>query len=284
MILVIGKNGQLAQAFQKYLSGEVAFWGRDKIQQIQSEILLSELRSLRPDIIINTAAYTAVDKAETEVDQARELNVFLPTILSQYAEESEIPLVHFSTDYVFDGSGTKPWTEDDTPHPVNIYGQTKYEGESALLTSGAPILLFRTSWVYSEYGNNFVKTILKLAQEKESLRIVDDQVGSPTYACDLAQKISEKMKDVIKNPKTLRGIYHIAGRGYISWYEFAVAIVEEAQSLGWKFKIKDISPIASSEYKTAATRPLNSRLSQEKLHRVLGIEMPFWRDSLKQCL
>lgn len=284
MILVIGKNGQLASSFRKLLASETVYWGSSEIPVVDRAVLLEKLRQLKPSLIINTAAYTAVDKAESDEDSAFRLNALLPEVIGNYAKSVGIPVIHFSTDYVFDGSGTAPWTEDAKTGPISVYGRTKLDGEELLLKTGAHSFIFRTSWVYSSFGSNFVKTILRLAAERETLKIVADQFGSPTFSDDLAVAVVSKLNIFLDSRNQLSGVYHLTGEGYTSWYEFAVAIVKEARQMGWDLKVKEILPIPSNEYPTPAKRPLNSKLAQEKVREKLGILMPEWRNSLKECL
>jgi len=284
VILVVGKNGQLARSFKKVLPSGTLFWGSESLPEIEPPILIEKLRSVNPSLIINTAAYTAVDKAESDKTAAFNLNSVLPEVLATYAKNSNIPLIHFSTDYVFNGEGELPWTEESSTSPLGEYGRTKLSGEKKVLESGANALTFRTSWIYSAYGSNFVKTILRLAIERESLKIVSDQIGSPTFSDDLAIQISGKIPKIQQDSKSLSGIYHIAGTGFVNWYEFAVEIVSEARKMGWNLKVKEILPISSAEYPTPAVRPKNSRLNQDKVSQKLGIHMPDWHTSLRECL
>lgn len=283
MILVLGKNGQLANSFARNLKEESVLWGHGELPTLEEVSLVNKLNNLRPHLIINTAAFTAVDKAEAEQANAVNLNVHLPTILGRYAVKNKIPIIHFSTDYVFDGSGNLPRTETDATQPLNIYGETKLAGERALIETGALAYIFRTSWVFSHHGNNFLKTILKLAAEKEELRVVADQIGSPTYSEDLARVIIRKLK-TITDLRVQPGVYNISGTGYTSWSDFAQKIVDQARLLGWPLRLQRIVPIPSSEYPTPAKRPLNSRLSQEKFHQNFKIEMPPWQDAVNRCL
>lgn len=283
MILVIGKNGQLASSFRQLLP-DATFWGHEELPEIEKMTLLKRLQVLRPSLIVNAAAYTAVDKAESEKDKAFELNASLPEILGIYASKAGIPVVHFSTDYVFSGEGHKAWTENDRTGPISVYGQSKLEGEERLLNSGAQAFIFRTSWVYSFHGNNFVKTILRLAGEREVLKIVADQVGAPTYAPDLAQAIVQNFSRFVEKGSSLQGVYHLTGEGFVSWYEFAQSIVAEARKLNWPLKVQEILPLTTKEYPTPAQRPLNSRLAQGKVRKDLGIYLPSYQDSLKQAV
>lgn len=288
MILVFGKQGQLAQAFQettpKALEGQTVFASSHEANFEKEKFLEGYLDHQGPEIIILCSAYTQVDRAEEEKQLAEQLNVIAPREIARWCGKNDALLIHFSTDYVFAGTGEKPWSEDDDTHPLNWYGETKLLGEQAIQASGCRHFIFRTSWVYSENGKNFVKTMLKLGKEKPSLRVVADQVGAPTYAHDIAENVW-KLVERYKAGETLKyGLYHMAGQGQTNWAQFAETIFAESLKLKPDLKIEKVEGIPTSDYPTVAQRPLNSRLSQEKLKNILKIEMPQWEDSLKLCL
>jgi dTDP-4-dehydrorhamnose reductase len=228
------------------------------------------------DVLINCAAYTAVDKAEEEKEKAKLLNVSAAKHLAQLTKEFNIYLIHISTDFIFDGTKNHPYTEDDKPKPQSVYGMTKANGENAVIKNAGNAAILRTSWLYSEFGNNFMKTIVRLATERDSLNIVDDQIGTPTYAGDLAECIL----DILPKIKKIKGIkiFHYSNEGETSWYGFAKEIVEI------KRISCDIKPIPSSEYPLPATRPAYSVLSKEKIKSEFGLKIPKWEESLQKCL
>jgi dTDP-4-dehydrorhamnose reductase len=286
-ILVIGKNGQVASAFcdisKKYPNYNFYFTSRNELDLSKPDIVFNKLNELdfSADIIINTAAYTAVDKAEEEKEAANNINNLAVAEIAKFCAKNNILLVHYSTDYIFDGSGNEGFLEDNTANlnPLNYYGKTKLDGENAIKNSGCNYLIIRTSWIYSHIGNNFVKTILKSMQEREVLQIVDDQIGSPTYAPDIAEatiKLIERLA-----PNNIKEIFNIVPAEQISWYEFALKIQKSALEKGYNLTTKEIKPIASKEYKTPAKRPKNSRLSNKKLND-LGIELPDIKTSLNK--
>lgn len=250
----------------------------------QNESQLSELiKHEKPEIIFNCAAYTAVDRAETEQNLADRLNRHIPSLLAKEARKLGSLLVHFSTDYVFDGAGTHFRDETAQTSPLSVYGKTKLEGEHAIQESGAKHLIFRTSWVFSEHGHNFVKTMLKLGSERKLLKIVDDQIGGPTSAQFLAKASIAAAEKSIEEPN-LFGLYHLCNSNITSWFTFALKIFEEAKKIGYLLRIEDVLPIATAEYPTAAQRPLNSRLDCGKFERSFGIKRPNWQDELGQTL
>lgn len=274
-ILVTGGTGQVGHELQRELSvlGEVVAPDRHDLDLSDANAVSHWLATHRPDTIINAAAYTAVDKAEIEPALAKRLNTELPQQLASYCINHNACLVHYSSDYVYPGSGDTPWKEDSPTGPLSVYGQTKLEGDQAIEAAGIRHLIFRTSWVYSARGNNFMKTMLRLAREKEALNIVSDQIGAPTPARLIAQVTLLALSHSI-NP----GVYHLAPRGATSWHGFAKCIFEKAEALGESLKIEanNVSGIPTSEYPTPAQRPLNSRLDLEKLESALSIKMPSW--------
>jgi dTDP-4-dehydrorhamnose reductase len=241
------------------------------------------IREIKPDVIVNAAAYTAVDKAEIEVDTARLINATAPALLAAEAAATGALLVHYSTDYVFDGGGILPWREIDPPSPCNQYGQTKLEGEQAIQASGCKYLIFRTSWVYGLVGNNFVKTILRLLAEKEQLQIISDQWGAPTSA-ELIADVTALVLLRYKSGMDVSGLYHLVAQGEVSWYGYANFILEYARQSGISIKTKTIKPIVSEEYKTPARRPLNSRLNTEELIAAFSLELPCWEEGVQRMM
>lgn len=263
MILVFGKNGQVATALKELLP-EALFLGSDSANFLAPETVLRALDQHRPDVVINAAAYTQVDKAETEREQALQINATTPKAIAEWCKTHQALLVHYSTDYVFDGSGEKPWLETDTPSPVNYYGLSKWEGEKAIQASGCKYYIFRVSWVYSPWGNNFKKTILRLAQEREELKIVADQWGAPTKAEDIAAETKKVLTNYLNGKPLEFGLYHWRFNDYTTWHQFAVSIVEEGQKAGLPIKVKSILPIPTEAFPTPAKRPKNSRLESGK--------------------
>lgn len=289
-ILLFGKNGQLGWELQRALSplGELIALDRHGDEAVCGDLtnlagIAQTIRSVAPDVVVNAAAYTAVDKAETETQLASLINSQAPQVLAQEVAALGAWLVHYSSDYVFEGSGFKPWKEKDPTKPLNYYGQTKLEGEKAIQESGCKHLIFRTSWVYGYQGNNFVKTIFRLAQEHEELNIVADQIGAPTGADLLADISAHSLRTAFINAE-LSGLYHLAPSGEISWYDYANFIVNTAETLGQRFLVKAINPIQSSDYKTAATRPLNSRLATAKLAQNFSLNLPHWESGVVRML
>ncbi len=257
------------------------------------------IREVRPAFIVNAAAYTAVDQAEKEEALARAINSEAPTIMADEAKKIGAALIHYSTDYVFDGSKNSPYDEHDQPNPINVYGQTKLAGEQGIRNSGADHLIFRTAWVYSTRGKNFLLTILRLATQREELRIVYDQIGAPTWSRDIAGATAKALEQIYKRPDETaawserRGTYHMTADGKTNWHEFTKAILEEAVQMpitaawfraatnGKELLTRRVIPIATAEYPTAARRPPYSVLSNSKLNRVFGIQLPDWRKQLK---
>jgi dTDP-4-dehydrorhamnose reductase len=277
-ILVTGANGQLGSELKElasdYLQFEWVFAERSVLDLSDLTSISKVLDTIQPQIIINCAAYTAVDKAETETEMADVLNHHAVGILAQWSAANACRLVHVSTDYVFDGNSSKALTEEAPTGPINVYGQTKLAGEQACLRANPDAIVIRTSWVYSRFGNNFVKTMSKLMQERDSLNIVNDQIGSPTYAADLAQAILT----IVTHSHWQAGIYHFSNEGEISWYEFALAIQEIG---GFDCAL---SGIPSSDYPTPAQRPHYSLLDKSKITTTFGVVVPGYRESLERCM
>ncbi len=280
-ILIIGSAGQLGQELQQTLTplGEVVAVDRKTLDLSQSDQVRELVQQLQPEIVINAAAYTAVDQAEKEAETARMINAIAPTILAQEVEKLKALLIHVSTDYVFDGSKNHPYTENDIPNPLSIYGQSKLAGEQGIQENCQSYLILRTAWVYGAYGkSNFVKTMLRLGSEREEVRVVTDQIGTPTWAKNIADAIAQ-----VTSLKPDPGIYHYTNSGVASWYDFAVAIFEEAKNLV-PLKVQRVIPITTSEYPTPAQRPTYSVLSCRKISSVLNTYPPHWRQELRQML
>lgn len=279
-ILVIGSNGQLGSEL-KSLSNqenelEFLFTDVQELDATNYQALQRYCENSKPDFIVNCAAYTAVDIAETEVDLAKLINISIPKYIGRIAHNSKAKAIHVSTDYVFDGMTYLPYVEDDLVGPNSMYGKSKLNGEIALIKEDPQSVIIRTSWLYSTHGNNFVKTMMKLGEERDMLRVVADQVGTPTYAHDLAQVILEIIKQADSNWQP--GIYHYSNEGVASWYDFAKQIHELAQIDCQVF------PIDTTDYPTPAKRPPYSILSKNKIKNTYHINIPYWRDSLKVCI
>ena len=286
-ILLTGRTGQVGAELISALAalGELNALDRTQLDLSDGAAIARTVRALAPNIIVNAAAYTAVDRAEVEPDLAMAINGDGPGVLAQEAARLGAWLVHYSTDYVFDGNKSGAYAEDDPPHPLNIYGRTKLAGELAIQAAGARHLILRTSWVYGASGKNFLVTIKRLATERPELKIVNDQFGAPTWCRDIAQVTAAMLRQIAQTPDgqaaALSGIYNATAEGVCSWYEFATAILAESPAGEAQSKL---IPIPASEYATPARRPSNSVLSHDKLRRLFGLEMPHWRQSLKKCL
>ena len=289
-ILLTGARGQLGQELQRTLAplGEVIGVDRSRVDLNHATSIRQAITEVKPNLIINAAAYTAVDKAETETELAQAINATAPTVMAQEAQQIGAALIHVSTDYVFDGGKNTPYTEDDVTNPLGIYGRTKLEGEEGIRQTCDRHLILRTAWVYGTNGQvNFVKTMLRLFAEREEVRVVADQVGSPTWAADLAQAIATLLSQTSQEsaqPNLPTGTYHYTNSGVASWYDFAVAICEEAKPLGFPLKVQRIVPITTADYPTPAQRPAYSVLSGKKISAVLGSHPPHWRQALRQML
>lgn len=286
-ILILGSTGQLGATLIPLLGRfrEVVATNRAVLDFTNAENVREYIRACKPSVIVNAAAYTAVDKAESEYDLARAVNASAPTALAQAAGETDALLIHYSTDYVFDGGKPSAYVEGDPVNPLNVYGRTKAEGESAIQKSGCRFLIFRTSWVYSERGANFLLTMLRLARQRDELRIVNDQIGAPTSTHSLARATAKIIHQycVAEWQDSKSGLYHMTDSGSTSWFGFAKAILERASKvLGTP--LPRLVAITSAEYPTAARRPLNSVLSCQKLEAAFGISMPNWDDSLDEVL
>ena len=292
-ILLLGKNGQVGQALERALAplagpGELLALDRNNGGDLaQLDALAATVRQLRPQVIVNAAAYTAVDKAESEPDQARLINALAPELLAKEAQALGAWLVHYSTDYVFDGSGTRPWVETDATAPLNVYGQTKLEGERQIQAHCTRHLILRTSWVYAAQGSNFAKTMLKLAQERDRLTVIDDQWGAPTGAELLATVTAAALRQIdLAGNEALAGLYHLAASGETTWHAYASHVIRQAKALrpDLPWAVQEIVPVPSSAFVSAALRPHNSRLNTAKLHAAFGINLPDWRQGVDEML
>lgn len=283
-ILVSGHNGQVAQALQRALTdlGQVQMLGRDQLDLAHPERIAERVRALAPDLIINAAAHTAVDQAENEPELAFAINAEAPGVFAEEAARLGIPLIHYSTDYVFDGSKATPYTEDDAPNPLGVYGRSKLAGEQAIAAVGAEHLILRTSWVYSRHGRNFLLTMQRLLQEKPELRVVADQIGAPTWAGTIAASTRQLIERWQAGQAGEWGTYNLTAQGETSWFGFAQAIAEHLENSGKP--CATLLPIPSSEYPTPARRPLNSRLDCSRLQRQWQVSQPDWRQALIDCL
>jgi dTDP-4-dehydrorhamnose reductase len=283
-ILVTGRDGQLGWELVRALSplGQVTSTSRAELDLASYDSIRAALRATRPQLIVNAAAYTAVDRAESEPDLARRINADAVATLAAEAKQIGAAIIHYSTDYVFDGAKSSPYTEEDATNPPGVYGETKLAGEQALVQAGIPYLVLRTSWVYGARGKNFLRTILKLAAEKPELRIVDDQLGAPTWSRDIAQATTAVAKRWFQNDtEEHSGIYHLTAAGETSWYGFAREATRMCVDLfpgGANFA--RLVPIATAEYPTPAARPKNSRLDCGKIAQTFGVKLPLWTDSL----
>ena len=290
-ILLLGKGGQVGWELQRSLSvlGQVTALDFDS-QELCGDFANPEgvrdtVRQLRPQVIVNAAAHTAVDKAESEPEFARLLNATTPGLVAEEAARLGAWLVHYSTDYVFDGSGTRPWVETDTPAPLSVYGATKLEGEQRIQQSGCQHLILRTSWVYAARGGNFAKTMLRLGQERERLTVIDDQWGAPTGADLLADVTAHAIRHLQHRPQD-GGLYHCVAAGETTWNSYAKFVLEHASKAQQAIKIiaKEVAPVPTSAFPTPATRPHNSRLATAKLQTTFGLQLPHWQTGVARML
>lgn len=289
-ILLLGKNGQVGWELQRALAplGELVALDREGADALCGDLsrldnLPRTVRDLAPDVIVNAAAYTAVDKAEGDADQARRINAEAVGVLAAETARLDALLVHYSTDYVFDGSGTRPWREEDAPAPLSVYGQTKLEGEQSIVASGCRHLIFRTSWVYAARGHNFARTMLRLAAERERMTVIDDQHGAPTGAELIADVTAHAIRATLSCPE-LGGIYHLAASGETTWHGYATYVIEQARNLGRSLAVREIAPIPTSDYPTPAMRPLNSRLDTSRLTSAFDLTLPHWSVGVARML
>lgn len=290
-ILLFGKNGQVGWELQRSLAplGELVALGSDS-QTLCGDFsnlegIAQTVRTVAPDIIVNAAAYTAVDKAESEPESARTINALAPGVLAQEAKRSGAWLIHYSSDYVFDGSGDAPWLETDSTAPLSVYGTTKLEGEEAIRATGCQHLIFRTSWVYAARGNNFAKTMLRLARERDSLTVIDDQIGAPTGADLLADVTAHAIRTALQHPE-VSGLYHLVADGQTSWHSYAGFVIDVARQMGIETKTapQAIQPVPSSAFPLPAPRPKNSRLDTGKLQNTFGLNLPHWQNGITRML
>ena len=290
-ILLLGKNGQLGWELQRSLAplGEVIALDRNS-QDLCGDLgnlpgLAQTVQTLRPDLIVNAAAHTAVDKAESEPELARTINALAPGVLAQEAHKLGAWLVHYSTDYVFDGSGSRPWLETDAPAPLSVYGQTKLEGEQLIAEHCKRYLIFRTSWVYAARGGNFAKTMLRLAQERERLTVIDDQFGAPTGAELIADVSAHAIRQALAQPQDA-GLYHLAASGETTWKGYAKHVIAQAGRAQPAIKIvaTKVACVPTSAFPTPARRPHNSRLNTSKLQSMFGLTLPTWHQGVDRML
>lgn len=290
-ILLLGANGQVGWELQRSLApiAKLVVCDRQRADLANAGSLSMLLDEEKPDVIVNAGAYTAVDKAESDYATAHKINAEAVDILARYARKSNSWLVHYSTDYVFDGSGEKPFDEETVPAPVNAYGRSKLDGETAIRDSGCLHLIFRTSWVFASRGNNFSKTILRLAKERNELRVIADQYGAPTSAeliADITAQVLQRLVHDIDLQKTASGTYHLVSSGETSWHQYAQFVVKEAINLGCSLQASSerVVPITTADYPLPAKRPQNSRLANAKLQRTFGLALPDWTIHLRRVI
>jgi dTDP-4-dehydrorhamnose reductase len=296
-ILILGRTGQVARDLQLLLPpvGSVSCVGRPEFDLSQPDSICELIRQRRPDVLINAAAYTAVDRAESEPDMAMKINAEAPGMMAEEAKRLGSLFISYSTDYVFDGKKSAPYVEGDAPNPLNVYGASKLAGDRAIEAVGGSYIIFRTSWVYSATGRSFLNTIVKLATEREELRVVDDQIGAPTWSRDIAAATTQVIRQSMTSAgagqnasealRDRRGIYNLTAEGSVSWCGFAMAILEETKKQRKSHGgLAGITPISTSQYPTPARRPLNSRLLNNKVHEVFGVLLPPWRESLTRVI
>ena len=282
--LIFGASGQVGGALVRQLGTRAVGVSHQAVDLANQAAIYSLLDETEPGVVINAAAYTQVDRAEQEEGQARAINGEAPRVLAHWCAQHSVPFVHYSTDYVYSGEGNAAWREDSPVAPINAYGRTKLFGDLAVAEADGDWLIFRTSWVYDAHGKNFLNTIIRLAKERTLLRIVAYQQGAPSYAAHLADATLTSLERALAMPRFPSGVYHLCNRGETNWHEFATAIIEGLRERGEALTVQTIEPIASSDYPTPAKRPLNSRLSLDKIHSVFGIEPPHWRSGLARCL
>lgn len=287
-IILLAPTGQVGFELARALAplGKLVTLSRNEVDFADTAAVVARVSVLAPDIIVNAAAWTAVDKAETEREAAALINATLPAALATVAQQHNAWLVHYSSDYVYPGTGNTPWQETDRTGPLSVYGQTKLAGDNAVTTQCDKHLIFRTSWVYAARGNNFMRTMLKLAQSREALNVVADQIGAPTPARLIAQVTALALQQVLlaaaEQAKAYSGVYHLAPQGYCSWYDFAGEIFRLARSQGITLALKpeQFNAITTADYPTPAKRPANSRLNLTKLENTFNLQLPSWQQQL----
>lgn len=290
----MGSEGQLGWELQRSLAplGDVVALRRNDTladrgcgNLLDPDGLRETVRKLHPIAVVNAAAYTAVDKAEEEMDLAHAVNAVAPGALAEAAADVGALMVHFSTDYVFDGSGQTPWIEEAAPAPLNVYGHSKLEGEQRVRAASDGHLIFRTSWVYAARGGNFAKTMLRLARERERMTVIDDQVGAPTGADLIADVTAHAIRRTLDQPGA-GGTYHLTARGETCWFDYARFVIETARELqpGLAMKVNEVAPISTAQYPTPARRPLNSRLNTTRLQQAFGVNLPEWQRGVRRML
>ncbi len=290
-ILLIGKDGQVGWQLRRTLAplGDIAAYDHPTLDLAKPDQVRSIIHEVRPTLIVNAAAYTAVDKAEEERDLAMAINADGPALLAEEAKKLGAAVVHYSTDYVFDGAKGAPYSEDDEPRPLNVYGQSKLAGDQAIMAAGIPHLIFRTSWVYGIRGNNFLRTLLQLFAERDEISIVNDQTGAPTWSRQIAEASAQALAQALA-PRTgfsleeVSGLYNLTASGETTWYGFAQAIADHASKQHLTPKVASIKPIPSSDYPTPAVRPPYGVLSHQKLQETFGLFMPGWEEQLALCI
>ncbi len=291
-ILLLGKNGQVGWELQRSLLplGEVVALDRASTplcgDLLRPGALAETVRALAPDVIVNAAAYTAVDKAESEPEAARTINAEAVGVLAREAQALGAWLVHYSTDYVFDGGGNQPWQEDQATGPLSVYGQTKLEGEQQIAASGVKHLIFRTSWVYAARGGNFAKTMLRLAQERDKLAVIDDQWGAPTGADLIADVTAHALRTAMASGEDLSGIYHLVAGGETTWNRYARFVLETARKINPALNLtaQEVQAVDTSAFPTPARRPHNSRLNTHKLQQRFALDLPDWQTGVQRML
>jgi len=299
-IFLIGANGQVGHAWRDLLTDKQLVGAADRHTLDLGEIdslaarlhehlqphLQPHLQQTQPLVIVNAAAYTAVDQAQDHEQQAYDINALAPGIIADVAASQHIPLIHYSTDYVFDGHGEQAFVESDEPAPLSVYGRSKLAGERAVIAAGGAHLIFRTSWVFGVHGQNFLKTMLRLAQERDALSVVDDQIGAPTPAALLAQVPFDILRQLQSQQDPRWGLYHLCPTHYTSWHGYARYLIHRARALGWPIRVAEhaIKAVGSSEFPVKATRPHNSRLSTQKLQNAFSMTLPTWQSGVDQVL
>jgi dTDP-4-dehydrorhamnose reductase len=287
-ILILGQQGQVAWELQRTLAslGQITVLGSQALDLANPDAIRAQVRSIQPDIIVNAAAYTAVDQAESELDLCMSINAIAPGILAELARESRSLLVHYSTDYVFDGTKPTAYLETDPTNPLSVYGASKLAGEQAIIQAECAHLIFRTTWVYGDRGKNFLRTILRLAAEKPELKIVADQIGSPTWSRAIAEATAQVVAQCRQDRASIKGLYNLSAAGTTSWHGFANQIVDKYRSINpdLKLAIEQILPIPTTDYPTPAQRPANSSLDNSKILQDFGVQLPDWMVSLDHCM